>query len=195
MRAFRISKDNQRRVAVAILLIASFTGLGIFTTQSSVMASVVPTCSYHQLEVAALAPTGADYAAGNVGIPFIIANTSKSACTLVGYPHLHLSPSTYKKSTVKVVNGGGMIFISVPARTVVIKPGATASFGLDFGDAYDQTDPSGSSCTTQRATVTLPVRSQRYALGFDTNVNFNFCFAGFKVFVTSIQAGPVPRRG
>lgn len=195
MRVRRVSTHLLHHVVTAALLMAGLSGLAMSSAPSSAAATVVPICSYGQLEVAAVVPNGADYATGNVGIPFIIVNVGDSACKLVGYPKLHLSPSTYKKSIVKVENGGGMIFRSVKPQTVIIKPGADASFGLDFGDAYDQQDPSGTPCMTQSATVSLPFRSQPYAMGFDTNVTFNFCFAGFRVFVTSIEAGPVPRRG
>jgi hypothetical protein len=84
-----------------------------------------------------------------------------------------------------------MIFLPVPARTIAIRPGGTASFGLDFGDASNQQDPSHGQCMTQSAMVTLPVRSQKYVLGFGVNVNF--CFAGFHLFVTSLQPGASPR--
>ena len=194
MRVRRVSAHLLHHVVAAVLLMAVLTGLATSSTPSSAAATAVPICSYGQLEVAAVVPNGADYAAGNVGIPFIIVNVGDSACKLVGYPKLHFSPSTYKKSIVKVENGGAMIFRSVKPRTVIIKPGADASFGLDYGDAYDQQDPSGTPCMTQSATTWLPVRPHPYSVPFTTAVNINFCWANFHLGVTSIQHGPIPKQ-
>ena len=96
---------------------------------------------------------------------------------------------------VRVTRGGGMIFVAEKPSFVVIRPGATASFGLDYGDAYDQQDPNGGPCMTKYVTVALPTRYRPYTIPFNTIMNINFCHAGFRFAVTSIQAGPIPKIG
>jgi hypothetical protein len=94
---------------------------------------------------------------------------------------------------MKVIDGGGMIYVAVPPRLVVIKPGADASFGLNFGDAANQYDPNGGACLVQDISVSLAVRPSGFPRNYETTVNFNFCYTGFKVSVTSIQSGPLPK--
>jgi len=138
---------------------------------------------------------GPGAAAGNIGIPFIIANISKSTCTLHGYPKLLFSPYRYKNHAIRVTHNGGMIFTKVNPRLVTIKPGGDASFGLNYGDAANQSDPNGAPCLVQNIYVTLPVRPGTFNQNFETTVNFNFCFTGFVVGLTSIQPGPLPKEG
>ena len=153
-----------------------------------------PRCSSSQVNVAVEAASGAYSAAGNHGVAFVVINVSHAACSLEGYPKLHLYPSTYKDRSVKVTdNGGGQIFAAVAPRRVIIEPGATASYGINFGDAYNQGDPNAGPCMTQNVTSLLPVRSHPYSVPFTVPLDVNFCFANFRFGVTSIQPGPLPR--
>jgi hypothetical protein len=168
--------------------------VGPLTATGVSASATIPTCTSNQLTVAVESDSGAYSAAGNHGFPFLIVNTSRSSCGLTGFPRISFSPPRYKGRTVKVVNGGGMIFVAVKAHTIVLRPGYTASFGVDYGIAYDQQDPSDGPCLTRSATVTLPVRPHQYSVPFNMALEFNFCFAGFSVTVTSIQSGPIPRQ-
>ena len=176
----------------AVVVLTSMFMLSSGATSTVASASkMIPTCSQHQLEVAVASIPGV--AAGNIGIPFIIANISKSTCSMKGYPKLRFAPDSFKGHSLKVTNGGGMIFVSVKPRLVVLKPGADASFGLNYGDAANQQDPRGAACTAQNVYVTLPVRTQESLQTNDLFMNLNFCYTGFEVHVTSIQAGPLPK--
>jgi hypothetical protein len=140
---------------------------------------------------------GAYSAAGNQGVAFIFRNIGKTSCSLKGYPEFHFSPSSYKGKQTKIThNEGSEIFATVPPRLVVVKPGATASFGLGYGDAYNQSPTyNGASCMTKSATVRLPMRPHFYAIAFTAALSINFCFAGFHFGVTSLQRGQVPKQG
>src|ERR1700733_4850441 len=96
-----------RRFA-AVLVLATLIPLAPLTATSSALATTVTTCSYRQLEVAVAWGPGA--AAGNVGIPFLIANVSKTTCTLEGYPKLTFTPDAYRGHSIKVRHNVGMIF-------------------------------------------------------------------------------------
>ncbi len=175
-----------------VMLSSLVLGTGFAGTSFASEAKAIPTCLYSQLEVAVAWGPGA--AAGHIGVPFIIVNVSKSACSLRGYPRLNI-PYEYKKRGVKVVDGGGMVYVAVKPRPVIIKPGSDASFGLDYVDAVNQQDPDRSACTAQYVYVTLPVQGEATSQNYETTVIFNYCFSGFQVSVTSIQPGPVPREG
>jgi hypothetical protein len=153
-----------------------------------------PICSTNQITVAVQAASGVYAAAGNEGVAFAVINVSHAACSLEGYPKLHFYPSTYKAKSIKVTdNGGGQIFAAVSPRRVVIKPGATASYGINYLDAYNQGDPISGPCMTQSVTVRLPVRPHPYSLSFTLPLNLNFCFTNFHFGVSSIQPGPLPK--
>ena len=172
------------------------SGLGgaatVFSPTNASASTPIPVCLNSHLEVAVAWGPGA--AAGNIGVPFIIANTGKTSCRLEGYPKLSI-PYAYKKRSVKVVDGGGMVYGAVKPRVVTLRPGGDASFGLDYGDASNQQDPNGAACTAQYVYVTLPVRYQNIASNYETTAIFNFCFSDFQVEVTSIQPGPLPKEG
>jgi hypothetical protein len=183
-----------RRLTAVICLSAAFGPLILLSTVSPALASnTIPTCSFRQLEVAVAWGPGA--AAGNIGIPFIIVNVSRSSCTLTGYPKLSFVPNRYKGRSIKVTHNAGMIYGHVTPRLVTIKPDGVATFGLNFGDASNQNDPIGAPCIVQNIYVALPVRAGTYNQNFETTVNFNFCFADFLVGVTAIQSGPLPKEG
>jgi len=183
------------RVLIGVLPLLGLAGMLTFTESTAALASTaISTCSSSQLTVAAYS-SGAYSAAGNHGIAFLIVNISKRACSIEGYPKLQLYPSSYRGKSTKVTdNGWGEIFVTVPPRLVVIEPGATASFGLNYTDASNQGDPNAGPCMTHSATAWLPVRPHPYSVPFTTAVNINFCWANFHLGVTSIQHGPIPKQ-
>ena len=197
MSNFRFHRRGLLRLAIGVVLLFGSTGILSFSETTVALATTaISTCSSNQLTITTDRGSGAYSAAGNQGVAFIIVNTSERACSLRGYPKLRFFPSSYKGKSTKVThNGWGSIFVTVPPRLVVVKPGATASFGLNYGDAYNQgNDPNAGLCMTQSATAWLPVRPHPYSVPFTTAVNINFCFAGFHFGVTSIQRGPVPKQ-
>lgn len=192
MSAFR---SSWRIVFLSMLLGAAILGVGLFAISNSKNApSAVsaPTCTYSQLEVAVAAGPGGN--AGNVGIPFIIANTGRATCSLVGHPRLTIATEATNKATMKIgtnVSRG----VYGPARTklVLIKPNADASFGLDFVDALNQKDTNGPACTVGNVEVSLPVSKNVDSQKYDTTVNFNICYSGYSVSVTPIENGARPK--
>jgi hypothetical protein len=182
-----------RWLVAGVMVISGFTWAASALSPSAAYASsAARVCSNTQLEVAVAESPGA--AAGHIGIPFIIANIGKTACTLKGYPKLGIAYS-YKKRSVKVDDGGGMVFVAVKPRVVTLQPGSDASFGFNYVDAADQQDPNGAACTAQDVEISLPVRNPQFATNFELPLTFNFCYSGFEVAVTSIQAGPLPKIG
>jgi hypothetical protein len=173
----------------------TITSLVVPREPLAIASSVIRNCSYGQLDVVTASQSGAYVAAGNIGIPFYIVNISHSACSLYGYPRISFSPQSFRGKTLRVVHGGGMIFVAVKPHVVILEPGYTASFAIDFTDAVNQQDPSGPACMTKTATVLLPVLKSHYEFSYRPNVSFNFCFTGFGVALTPIQAGPIPKLG
>jgi hypothetical protein len=138
---------------------------------------------------------GAYSAAGNEGVAFVFQNVSSKTCDLDGYPKLAFSPSTYEgRSTTVSHNCCSEIFADVSPRVITVRPKATASFGLNFGDAYNQDHQIKRLCTTRTALVRLPVHPDPYGLQFRTSLQINFCFANFRFGVSSIQSGSKPEQ-
>ena len=187
--------SGAKRVVVigASLALALPIVVPVIMPQAATASSEPPTCRNNQLEVAV--GFGPGPALGNAGIPFMIVNVSGVECTLEGYPKLAFFPAFYKRTAIKVTSGGGMIYGSVKPRLVVIKPDATASFGLDFVSAANQQDPLAGPCMVQNVYVKLPARTATLPTTHETTVNFNFCHSNFRVDVTSIQPGPLPKEG
>lgn len=174
----------------------ALVAVGPLSLSSSIASSAAapPTCSESQITVALEAGSGAYSAAGNEGFAFSIINVSHETCALEGYPELTFYPTSYKGKSIKVTNNGaGEIFPTVRPRRVIIEPAATASFGLNYGDAYNQSDPNGGACLTAIVTTKLPVKTHPYSVGFTLPLTVNFCYAGFHFGVTSIQQGPLPK--
>ncbi len=196
MSIFRSYRRAIFQVAIGVLTLFGSAGLITLSESSPALASTaIPTCSSSQLTMSVDGGQGAYSAAGTQGVAFIFRNISKRACSLKGYPKFRLEPSSYKGKLTKIINGGGGIFASVPPRLVEVEPHASASFGLDYGDAYNQgNDPSAGPCMTQSATAWLPVEPHPYSVPFTTALKINFCFAGFQFSVTSIQRGRVPKK-
>jgi hypothetical protein len=189
------NKTRSALVALSVAFVAGTAGfLPLFESAAASSATSISTCSTEQITVAVEADSGAYSAAGNHGVAFAIINVGHAACSLKGYPKLQFYRSSYKGKSIGVTdNGGGEIFAKVPSRRIVIEPGATASFGINYGDAYNQGDPNGGPCMTQSVTASLPVQPHPYSVPFTVPLNLNFCFTDFHFGVTSIQLGPIPK--
>lgn len=178
----------------ALWLIASVGAVTLFPSTDALATTAVPRCSASQLTMS-IFDAGAVYnTAGNHGAAFIFRNISKRACSLQGYPTIRFTPDSFKGRSTKFTHSVTM-FVAVPPRLVVIKQSDSASFGLNFGDAYNQSPIyDGTSCMTRTASVRLPVRPHPYSIAFTAELKVNFCFADFQFGITSIQSGQVPKR-
>jgi len=179
----------------ALWLIASVGAVTFFPSTDALATTAVPRCSASQLRMSIFDGRGGYSAAGNQAEAFIFRNTSKTVCSLQGYPKFRFTPDSFKGRSTKITHNGGQIFVAVPPRLVVIKPSDSASFGLSYGDAYNQSPIyNGASCMTRTASVRLPVQPRPYSIAFTSELKINFCFAGFQFGITSIQSGSVPKR-
>jgi hypothetical protein len=102
-------------------------------------------------------------ATGHVSTPVLIANTSKSPCTLAGYPSVTLLGAGGKALDVKVRPVGSDFFGNVPARTVAVPAGGQASFRLVTSNGGE--DVSGCP-KALKARVELPNSGGAVALRF-----------------------------
>ena len=183
------------RVAAAASLFVSLVVLR-FVDSSVAQAWPAPAvCRASQLTMTIDTGHGAYAAAGNHGVAFVFRNGGAGACTLQGYPRFRFNPASYKgQKTTITHNCCSEIFATVAPRRVIIDPGKTTSFGLEYGDAYNQGDPSAGPCLTDRANVWLPVQPRPHSVAFSAPLSINFCFANFHFGVTSLQRGSVPKQ-
>lgn len=195
MRIYRTKRF--RLILVTSLATATVVILPLSPDVTSSAATRTPTCSFNQIRIALETDSGAYAAAGNEGYAVALINVSHAACGLEGYPKLSFYPSSFKGKSIRVThNGGGEIFSAVAPRRVILQSGATASFGINFTDAYNQGDPfNGPACKTQSATATLPVAPHPYSIPQTVALTVNFCFTNFHFGVTSIEQGPLPKTG
>lgn len=78
-------------------------------------------------------------------------------------------------------------------RLIVLKPHAAATFGIDYGDAYNQSPVyNHATCMTQTVSAWPESTGPTYPVGFVAPLKINFCFAGFKFSVTPLERGRVP---
>jgi Protein of unknown function (DUF4232) len=183
------------RISLAALwLIASVGAVTLLPSRNALATTAVPRCSASQLKMSIFGGRGAYSAAGNHAEAFIFHNISERDCSLQGYPTFRFTPSSFQGRSTKITHNGGQIFVAVPPRLVVIRPSDSASFGLSYGDAYNQSPIyDGTSCMTKIASVWLPVQHPS-TIPFTAALKINFCFAGFQFGITSIQSGQFPKR-
>ncbi len=189
--------ERLRHLATCRGLVSAFVILTLLfplaTSTPSLASTSVRSCSAKQVTVALESPAAIYAFAANEGFAFLVVNVSHTACSIKGYPKLQFLPASYEgKADVVATTGVGQVFVRVPPRNVVIEPGATASFGLNYVDAANQEDPGGGPCLTRSVSVRLPVSPHHYSAPRTVAITLNFCFAGFRFGVTSIQHGPLP---
>lgn len=189
----RLSSLRLGRIAGVALLSLCSTGLsGVSIVPASASGSgTVPLCSYGQLEVAV--GQGPGGFAGNLGIPIIIVNASGSACSLNGYPGVHLYTGAVQQHRITVGHAvAGGVYAPRTPKVVVIDPDSVASFGVNYEDALNQSDSNGPACTADAANIALPVTHNTRHLRYGATVLFNICYSGFHVSVTPVEPGPRP---
>jgi hypothetical protein len=87
-------------------------------------------CAGSQL---ALAYARTEGATGHLELTLALRNVSQRACTLRGYPATRLLDGGGRMLAMHVRRGGGFFPDTRPApRAVMLKPGATAHFGISF---------------------------------------------------------------
>jgi len=193
---FRTFSRTTFRVASAVVLLMGFWSLtSIASSNTATASTAIPTCFMSQLKMTAVQGGGAYSAAGNHGVAFIFLNIGNNDCSLKGYPKFRLEPSSFRGRSIQITHGGGGIFASASPRRVVLEPNAAASFGIDYGDAYNQSPIyNGASCMTQTASAWVGVQARPYPIPFTAALRINFCFADFKFSVTPLQRGRIPKR-
>jgi hypothetical protein len=94
-------------------------------------AAEVPRCLTGQLS-ASLGVAVA--AAGNIGVPLIVTNTSSASCGLFGYVGLQLDDGSHHSLVNATMRGSSMLFHDRGPRPLRLSPGDTASAGIGYGD-------------------------------------------------------------
>ena len=182
-----------RAAVVTVTLLCAPTVAIVANSSVAVASPSIPKCFMSQLKMTADEGGGAYSAAGNQGVAFIFLNMGNTACTLKGYPKFLLEPSSFRRRTIKITRGGGGIFADTSPQLVVLQPNADASFGIDYGDAYNQSSTySHASCMTQIARAWVGVQARPYPIPLTAALRINFCFANFRFSVTPLERGRTP---
>jgi hypothetical protein len=108
------------------------------TTVKSASAADSSRCHTSQLAVST-GPVGA--AAGTIAASFVLTNTSKVTCTLLGYPGFSLLDNQGQPMIGNVGRKGGPAFpVMKPAR-VTLAPRRAASFSVGYSDVPTGPEP------------------------------------------------------
>jgi hypothetical protein len=151
-------------------------------------------CPSNNLQVAVT--NGPEGFAGNESYEFFIVNTSRKACSLLGFPTIKLfsdSKSTGLDSITpfRVMHSPSQIFAEPKPKRVLIDSGSVASFGLSFSDAAAVKHDSATYCSVSMIYVTLPTASDRGST-YSERVDFDICRASRTILLTPIESGPSP---
>jgi hypothetical protein len=188
--------SNQILLRLVSILALSLTIFGLTSAMTLATAdanSTIPACQSSQLQMTVDQGGGAYSAAGNQGIAVIYRNSGDAVCSLEGYPMIRFTPSSFRGRSVTFTHGGGGIFASASPRRVELKPDAATSFGIDYGDAYNQSPAyNHATCITQTVAAWPESTGPTYPVGFVAPLKINFCFADFKFSVTPLESGAVP---
>ena len=133
-------------------------------------------------------------AAGNEGVPIVLTNVGGLACSLNGYPKLTLRTTDTPLQPISITHSpGSQIWRREQPHSMELSPGATASFGVGFGDAYNQnlgtTVSNGPHCVITSALIGLPTGGSRV---LRLTNHMNACFANYHFGVTPIEKGSIP---
>ena len=95
-------------------------------------AATAPAGHVAQLEVGmSLSPDGSS--AGHTVVTFLIANVSRSSCSLHVYPSMKFDVNTPSSTPMKVQDAPSRS--GLPPQLFTVAPGGVASFAMIFGDA------------------------------------------------------------
>ena len=133
-------------------------------------------------------------AAGNEGVPIVMTNVGGLACSLNGYPRLTLRTTGTPLRPISIAHSpGSQIWRSEQPHQMELSPGATASFGVGFGDASNQnlgtTVANGPHCIITSAVIGPPTGGSRV---LRLTNHMNACFANYHFGITPIEKGTIP---
>jgi uncharacterized protein DUF4232 len=147
-----------RRGIVAVIAFCATGALAALPLPPAQPSTAVPRCSAAQL---ALRAGRVGVAAGNYGRVLVLTNVRAPDCTIRGYPGIQLIDARGRPIRTHPRHGGSYTFPARPLRTVVLAPGASASFALGGPDM----GANGRACPSTAAMQIIPPNtSQQIAL-------------------------------
>ena len=176
-------------VAVAVLASAWLLPLNgnANANGTATAAATAPAGHVAQLEVGmSLSPDGSS--AGHTVVTFLIANVSRSSCSLHGYPSMKFDVNTPSSTPMKVQDAPSRS--GLPPQLVTVAPGRVASLAMIFADAANQGIKSPAKYESHFGWLHLPHVLTSAGDWFYVTTNFNLAYSGFTVAVSPV--GPVP---
>lgn len=158
---------------------------GANATQSLI---IPPRCHDTQLAVAAESSMGAG---GSDGSVVLIANHSRSACSLDGYARVSFVSSTGREIRATTRHRGSMLYATVSPHRVSLAPNAVASFAVSYEEEFVPPTDAPSACLAQTMYVVLPsVHPRFYPNGMlAVPVSIDLCLSDWIIGLTPIEAG------
>jgi hypothetical protein len=118
---------------------------------------------------------------GHAGFILVLRNASSHTCALTGYPGLQRLTTSGRRVLTHVRRGTGYLFRDRGPMRVVLRPGATASDGVEWRSAA----LGSRACrTSQRLEVTPPDATRHLTIRAAVNA------CGGRISVTALRLGP-----
>ena len=73
-----------------------------------------------------------DAGVGHQGLMYVLTNRTSVFCTFFGYPGAQMLDAQFNPLPTTVIRGGGYLFPDPGSTKVVVPPGGTATFGLEW---------------------------------------------------------------
>jgi hypothetical protein len=170
-----------RRLLISTIIAIALSPL-VVATQEATASDTSPSIPLCSRLVIAAGTTGGGLGTGSLVI--LLANAGKR-CEIEGYPRVQLF--NVHGALINTVNlhKSSMIYAEPRPRTIVLPHNGVASVGLSWGD-----NPVGNETCSRAAWATIMLPEGVVIQANSPSVSATPC--GHYLFVTSIQAGPVP---
>lgn len=160
----------------------SASGTAPAASRGSTPASTGPgRCHTAQLQVAAVMGQAG---LGHVGQLLVFTNRSHVTCTLLGYPGLLRLTASSTPMPTQVVRGQGYLYRDPGPHLVTLRPGATASSGIEWDHIPGPGDPQTGCPASTYLEVTAPNAFSHLVVRDAVDA----CSGG-RIDVTAVQAG------
>ena len=193
-------KTARRFGSAALVLIAVAGAFAIVTwsvTRASGASASHPSvneCLQAQLQVATEQRGGGGSTNIPLGYTFLIVNIGTKSCVLQGYPYeVIFSTTSGAPVKVSISHQPNVLYGQPKARSVVLRPGGVASFGISYPNDNVSPPSRPATCIATLIDFRLPARSSAlYSFEFVLRP-IDFCQTARKVTVTPVEGQAVPQ--
>jgi hypothetical protein len=177
------------RLIVGSLVIAFLSFGAVVSTSSASTASAGRKCADTQLAAAAESWGGAG---GSDGFTVLIANQSRTACSIEGFATVEFFGSKGQRIRAKALRGkGSMLYAAEKPKQIELGPDTVASFAVSFDGAFASPNENSESCDATTMSLELPTIHPKFYPNnvFIVPTSLDLCGSDWTVGITPIEYG------